>query len=548
MTVRGNEIDERDDRRGWLRREGAFLAGAAGSVAVAVALFTRFSIEGTLSRDEAVYAYGGQRLAHGVPPYVSIFDTKTPLATFVAGAAARAANVLHVNDLYAIRLTFFACAVLAVLAAYLLAARLWHSVAAGLACAAVLASFGGFAADALAGPDAKTPGVFLALLSMWLLVRRDWFWGAAAGALATWVWQPLGIYPLVAVAAAALVPEAGRRLRAVLAAVAGVALPTILLGGYFLITGSLGALLEAAVRFPLAGIHRVPMTWTERVAHIARVVHGSLHGGAVLFWAGLALLVIGVVVQRVRRGGGVRATLADPLVSVVLVTMVFEIGFATTDFQGYPDLYPLLPYAALGWGAAVGMLQRAVRSTAATGVVAGATVLAVLALTAYSWPALTHHPRNDRGLVPELRAACGVHRLLGPHGMLWALGNPAPLVLLRRANPDRFIYLDSGVDVWKIRHTPGGAAAWEQQIVRANPRVIVMNSWVSPRRIDMAQALRQDGYVSRFVGEWQVFLRPWLEQAAASQGVLLTPQKTRVATRPDGRPLPAAARCGTGLS
>src|SRR3978361_1727049 len=126
--------------RGIRRPRGAGPTKGVGglvSVAVAVALFTRFDIDGALSRDEGIYAYGGQQLAHGVPPYASIFDPKAPLATMIAGVAAWLARLLGRSDVAAIRGAFFLCAVLTVLAVYLLAVRLFGSVLGGLTAAVV---------------------------------------------------------------------------------------------------------------------------------------------------------------------------------------------------------------------------------------------------------------------------------------------------------------------------------------------------------------------------------------------------------------------------
>ena len=164
--------------------------GALLALAVAVALFSRFSIDDRLGRDESIYAYGGQQLAEGVPFYASIFDPKTPLSAILAGVAVVTARAVGAGDVHTIRLAFFVFACLAVPAVYLLGLSLWGSPLAGAVSAATFASFRGFATDALGGPDAKTPGVFLAVLSMLLLVRRRWFWGAFAGSLAFLVWQP----------------------------------------------------------------------------------------------------------------------------------------------------------------------------------------------------------------------------------------------------------------------------------------------------------------------------------------------------------------------
>src|SRR4051812_31030603 len=179
-------------------------AGAVLALAVAVTLFTRFSFDDTMRRDEAIYAYGGQQLAAGVPLYHGIFDPKTPIAQALAGVAAALAPGRGFGDVHAIRLAFFAAACLSVVAVYWLGLALWGSPPAALLGATVFASFRAFALDAVGGPDAKTPGTLFAVLALTLLVRRRWFWGALAGSLAALVWQPFAVYVVVTVAAAAV--------------------------------------------------------------------------------------------------------------------------------------------------------------------------------------------------------------------------------------------------------------------------------------------------------------------------------------------------------
>ena len=98
------------------------------SVLVAIGLYSRAGIDAYLYRDDAIYAYGGQQLTHGVAPYVSIFDPKGPLPTMLCALGAWAGQVLGHNDVLMMRLVYFACAVLTVLAVYLLVRALWNSV------------------------------------------------------------------------------------------------------------------------------------------------------------------------------------------------------------------------------------------------------------------------------------------------------------------------------------------------------------------------------------------------------------------------------------
>src|SRR3954453_21066740 len=143
---------------GWdRRRTGPAAVGALTVLLVSAGLFTRYGIGGNLSRDESIYAYGGQRVADGVVPYASIFDAKTPLATVLPGLGVALARVVGADDLDGIRVLFCVLSFLTVVAVYVLVVELWRSVAAGIVAAVTFASFGGFAMDALGGPNAKVP-------------------------------------------------------------------------------------------------------------------------------------------------------------------------------------------------------------------------------------------------------------------------------------------------------------------------------------------------------------------------------------------------------
>ena len=535
-------------RRGILDRVGRDHAltvlGAVVSVAVAVALFTRFSTNIKMSRDEGIYAYSGQQLAHGLAPYASIFDPKAPLASIIAGLGALAARIAGRDDIYAIRAAFFVCSVLAVLAVYLLVTRLFRSPLGGVTAAVVFAADWAFAVDAVSGPNAKTPAVLFAVLSMWLLAGRRWFWGALFSALAVLVWQPMVFYLLVAVLLPPLAAT-GRRRRAFLQAVVGAAIPVAVTSLYFAVAGAFRLFVEAAVVFPLSGVQREAETLGARLLHIRDLIDSNYGYGGVPFWVGLALLLVCVVVHLVRGRSSWRTALLAPLVAVVLVTLVGNAAYAATDFQGYPDLYPLLPYPAIGFGGAVALLVEAVRARAAQRVAAVAVLAALALLAGLTWVSFSDDPVNTHrpGLGAQLSDACALDRVLVPGTPLLSLGDPVPLVTTHRRNPDRFIYLGSGVDRWKVDHTPGGVTAWTTQIAHWAPSVVVVRSWEGQYRPAIARWLRQNGYVPRYAGSWRIFVTPGALERAPQQGVELTMRRQKVARGPGGRPLPVG-NCG----
>lgn len=492
------------------------LLGAVVSLAVAVALFTRFGIDGLLSRDEAIYAYGGQQMAaHGTPPYASIFDPKGPVATLICGAAAMLARAVGRNELLAMRAAFFVCACLTVVAVHLLATRLWRSATAGVVAAVVFASFDGFAEDALSGPDAKTPGVLCVVVAMWLLLRRHWFLGALCGSVAVLVWQPFVVYPLVAVLLALRCSVVGRRVRPVAVAVLGALLPAAATAVGFAAFGAFGKLVESAILFPLFGVERTPLTFADRVGQVADVVVHDYHLSGALFAAGIVALVallpfLAVRGRGVLRGGSDVAPGHVPAPGLVLVvvggTFLFEVAYALYDFQSYPDLFPLLVYPAVGLGGVVALLVRAFRGARARSAATAAVLVGALALTSYSWVWFSTGPENEHLLHQQQAHARVLQQVLGPSGRLLSLGLPQVLALTGRTNPDRFVYLGSGVARWKVTHTPGGLRAWTGRIEHRRPDVVVMWSGQGPIHDRLSRWLGSTGYREGWLGSWHLYL------------------------------------------
>lgn len=493
------------------------------AVLVAAALFTRFSLDDNLSRDESVYAYGGQQLAGGTAPYASIFDPKTPLSTFVAGAAVAAARAIGAGEVSTIRIVFFGCEVLTVLAIYALGFLLWDSVLAALGAAVALASFQGFASAALGGPDPKAPGILFSVVAMALLVRRHWFWGALAGSLACLAWQPLAIFWLLAVAGAWLMTDSPQRRAAVLQALAGAAIPFAAAALYFALAGELHALIEGVATYPLTGISRPPETVTARAHRILRVADAGNGPGTVVFWVGLATM-IGVAAVRVARAWPrLGALLKDPFLVIVIASGMALAAYSLLDFQQYGDLFPAVPYATLGAGGAVGLAVRAPLRGRAAAAAPIAAVVSILAVIGASWAVYSHPRQSDTDLLRQRAQASAIERLLNPGESLYVLGDPTALVLTGRRNPDRFIYLRFGIARWKVLHTRGGMAGWQAQIRAADPGIIVFDGsgWTGPVQDRLLRFLRSR-YAPVRLGDLDLLVKPAVRARAAPRQVALS--------------------------
>ena len=493
------------DLYAWMRRPRyKAVAGGLVSTIVAAVLFSRVGIDGFLYRDEAIYAYGGQQMMHGVAPYASIFDPKGPAATIVCGAAAALAHLLGFDDLTVMRVAFYACAVLTALAVYLLALQLWHSVIAAVVAATVFASFRGYAQDALRGPDAHTIGPLFAVVCMWLTVRRNWFWAAFAGSLATLVKQTYLPYPILVVVLAVM-GSPGRRGRALAASALGALAPIALVSLYFVVEHSFDNFVVSAIVFPVIGLHRaVPHTIPQRWGIIASTVSNQYQFSGILFFLGLVLLAaigIGIVIRR-----RTRTTVVQPVAVIVGITLLAQAVYVSLDYLSYDDLYQMLPYGALGFAAAAALVLRRRRtSPRARSLLIGGTTAALAALVVLSCIWFTRDPFNDHALPEQRATGCALDRIVPRNTQLYALGDAVPLVLTHRRNPDPYIYLESGVTGWKIDHTPGGFAGWVSQVTDPRVSTIIVQGWAGKRVEPMEAAIRRAGYRPGWVGEWYGF-------------------------------------------
>lgn len=502
----------------------AVSAGAVVALVIAVALFTRFSIDEPLTRDEAIYAYGGQLQAEGVPFYRSIFDMKTPLAPMLAGAAVAVGRTIDVDDVYAIRALFFTLACLTVVAVYLLAAWLFESALVGLVSAATFSSFKGFALDALTGPNAKTPGVLFAVLSMALLVRRHHFWGAFAGSAAFLVWQPLAVYAVVAIAAAAIADERERSKR-VTRALAGASLPVAVTAAYFWLEEALDDLIDGAFVLPLTHLERKEESVVDRLTRLSGGVD-RMYGGPLL-WIGLAAVLAVVTAALVRRRSRFALLPGDASTIVIIGgSFLAFVAFTASDYQRYPDLYPMLPYAAIGVGAVAKVLPALADSRNLRFLAAALSLGLVGVLVAWSWSRFSVEPPRATALVEQRARTAVLERLLDDDDTLYSFGNPMPLVLMNRRSPTRYVYLDAGVDRWAIGHTPGGLAGFTREIARNDPAlIIVYGPWGTEHADEFRRWLRRTYPRARIVG-FSTFMKPSTRAAARRMGIAGRPLST----------------------
>jgi hypothetical protein len=284
---------------------------------------------------------------------------------------------------------------------------------------------------------------------------------------------------------------------------------------YFWLAGALSEFVDAAFVFPLSGVQR-DETFGQRLGLINDVIHAQynvLNGW--LLYGGLALLGVAVALVLWRGRSRLRRAFANPLVCVVAVSALPLIAFTLHDFQGYPDVYVLLPYAALGVGSLVPLARgRAARAMPLA-------LVAAAVLVAFTWNTYATSARSPVNLQVQEHRAAAIDQILGPSGRLYAIGDPTSFVLTHRRAANRYVYLGSGVLGWMLRKTPGGFDGWLAQIRAADPGVIVIHTFLplEPKTYAFLHHL-QEGYVPRWLGSWELLIKPELLARAREQGVV----------------------------
>lgn len=475
--------------------------------ALAALVFSFYGLRRSLTREDASYLYGAQRLVDGVPPYLGIVDLKGPMAQILPALGVIVARAAGWSDLAASRILFLVLGSLAVVSVFYLGKTLFQSHRAALLAALTFLGFAPFGARAASGPSAKIPMVLFETLCLLFTCQRRWFLAGLTGALSALIWQPTAIFPAAALFLAATQPRA-ERWPAIARVLGGIGLLLLPTGAYFALHGALDDMLNATVLFQLR-YRELPSLITavsDSVFALGRVVLVNYHASLMPIFIGLATVVY-MLVARAPFSRSVRDLLSRDPFAPILVTFPIPLLYSVMDFQGASDFYWILPYVAIGFGKFLDLAARTAETEAVPAwtrrlFVPGVSI-ALLTLAFGNTIAA-----RDSGLDAQERAAFEIEHRLGKDTRLLVVDAPEVLVLLRRVNPTRYVRIGDDIDRMLDATTPGGFSAWIRGLEAYRPDVIVFKK--PPRLQGYRRTLVQwmeSGYRGEQVGAWTVYAR-----------------------------------------
>jgi hypothetical protein len=423
----------------------------------------------TLTRDLGLYSYAGQQVADGVPPYMEVLNRAGPLAHVIPAIGVVIARVGGFDEVITMRVFFMLIAIVCVCAVYVLGRDVFSSRPAGLVTAGTFLSFYGFIQYATNGPREKTPMTLFIVLALWAVTTRRWFTAGLCVSLATLCLQIAFFASIAAVLAGILLLAGGGRLRALLRVALGGVIPVAVLGVWFALAGSLHDSIEAF--YLINARYTVPNPVLDELGAVwldAKTAYGFtlwlLFGGLLA----LALRSLAVVVPSMRR--------KDPS---LLVLTAFTVGAAVglawnlRDYDAWPDLFPMLPFAAVGVGGVFALVARWLSERTRT--IAAAVLSVAAVVTAVHYSVTT---RNDT-LDVQRASVKAVMAQLPSGARITSIEAPQPLVLTGQTNHTRYQMFRGGLQRYMDDTWPGGRDGFRRDIVKDAPDLIAVGQSTS---------------------------------------------------------------------
>ena len=474
-------------------------------VGIAMWTYLTYGLQREIARDDALYAHCGQRVVDGFAPYDRVFDVKGPFSSMVATPGVIAAQHLGVPEYRAVQFEFIIIAILSVLAVYLLTHALTDSITASTFAAVTFLGFQGFLQHA-AGSRPKSFVLLLMVLALVAMVRRRWALGGALVAAAALTWQAMVLLGLAGLAAIRG-RERRRRLRATLAFVgAGLAL----LGLVVAWTATRGGLVDlwhgSVLSLTYIGHRAVAMTPGMRVWRPLRECH---EGYPSSFVAGLlgVLGLLAALSSCMREHDGLLGALTRSRWSTVFVGFAVLMAFSVADFQGYADVYVLLPFAAIGLGY---LLWRALEALTGPDQLVRprhrtlAAALVALVLLAPTVVFVKFHP--GRGLDEQKRITAEIIQRLDGRP-IQCMNAPQVLYLGELNNVTRHVVLTPGLLRYVEAEEPGGIDGWLRSIEEADTGIIVCYVRNCLEMPAVYNWVKDNYQLWRVYDEWEVYER-----------------------------------------
>lgn len=485
------------------------------SIFVAAAIvFSQYTLEGILYRDDALHLYIGQQFVKGIPPYVSAIDVKTPLSFMLIGFGIMLFEGLIPDDVLAARFFFLLLGSATVACVYLLGKFLYKSRSLGALASFTFIGFWKFGSLASSGPQSKIAMSLFQVLALLLTSKKYWFWAAFSGSLAFLSWQPMIIFPAITVTLSFLQSEKGViRRKALIHAVLGAVTPILLTLIYFTWKDALHEFAFWPFQFILTNyIPEKSGLNLLSVRGILKPINSILityHTSVTTITLGAAMLIL-TFLWRISKSKSLLDFIRQDPYAYFLLSLPIPIIWTINDYQGGPDLFVFLPYLAIGfaWMIILGLQNLEDKIVGKFNLKNIGFILISLMLLGSA--SRDYQLTRDSGLDSQRKWVAEINDkyLSGTNQSVVALGRPEFLVLAQRTSNQPFVSLFSPVPNYISLNDPQGLEGWLDEIISVENPTVIIRGQIRPIELEnqFDQWLLERGYVLDRVGDWKVFV------------------------------------------
>jgi hypothetical protein len=433
---------------------------------VAFSIYALHGYNGLLGRDLALFTYGGERVAKGTPPYVGVFNSVGPLSDGIPGVAVWLGHLVDVGPVLSTRVLFTALSALCCALLCVLARDTFGSRGAGLLAPAIFVTFERFLELATDGPREKTAMVLFLLAALILVGRRRWLAAGVLTALATLTWQPVFLVALAAVAVG-IVISGKNRVGSFVRFLVGGAIPSAITVGGFQVAHALGIAWN--------GFYIVNAEYTSQASAISQPVvlwsklWEDFHLTLLIALVGLpAMLVLSArALPSVRRTAGADSPVPHRLVTVGAGCLA-GCAWTISVINGGPDIFELLPFAALG---VAGVIVLAVAHVPHRLGMVGVAALVCVGLVGATVESVV---TRNYGLLIQRADISAVLDTQPLDATIFSMEAPQVPAIAGRANIWRWQMFDPRMLNYLDHTQPGGLAAMAHRLAAARPTFLAI--------------------------------------------------------------------------
>lgn len=424
----------------------AFLVGVI--VMVLYRPFTRPEIG-----DPTIYDYVAQSILRGQLPYRDVIDIKAPCSQYLSAAAIVFGKLFGVRDIIAIRalhvvLVGLFCALIFLVANIYLQCRLAAAIAflVPLLRESIVIAF-------IGGTQPKLPMIIFGLAALLMIAKDRPLAAGFFSMLSCLSWQPGLLFTGTALLVFSRYFTSWRDLKA-LKVLAGAVTPLAIVLGYFYSQGALGDLWTWTItyNYSVFGPQAGP-SLENAIRHIVVITRRVFEREILV----VLLSAVGFMlfsVERARERGSGRDAFESPDLfrdAIVFPPLIYGV-FMLVNFQGPPDLIPLIPFYGIFAGWAFMRLLRVAGRNIPIAVLsrasAGWTVRAAVIILILGVVFVRAGTFKMRGLTLQHQDAAiqQLRKELQPRDQIYVHGAVEILVLLNKPNLNPYVDFDWGKD------------------------------------------------------------------------------------------------------